>query len=207
MSDKKISDATIKRLPIYLRFLERTKASNIKSISSNEIGNLLKFNPAQVRKDLSFFGDFGKKGFGYDVDHLILTIRKILQLDKEISVCIVGFGHLGHALCHYSAYQQDNMKIKAIFDKQQDKLGNEFDGIPIFNMNNLTDVIKEKNIKIGIITVPHEFAQEVANALIDAGVKAILNFAPITIHVPDEIKVHYADFTTELHSLAYFLEK
>ena len=206
MKTPKISEAVVRRLPIYLRFLNELSKKNVQTVSSQDLGHKLDLNPAQIRKDLAYFGEFGKKGIGYDVDYLIEKIRQILKLDKVIPVALVGAGNLGRALCNYNAYLKDNMKIVAVFDAQQAKIGESINNLSVKPMNQLCDTIQELKVRIGIITVPAMEAQHVANQFVEAGVEAILNFAPIIIKVPNEIRVHHADFTTELQSLAYYLD-
>jgi len=202
----KISEAVVRRLPVYLRFLNELSKKGVHTVSSQDLGQKLDLNPAQIRKDLAYFGEFGKKGIGYDVDYLIEKIRQILKLDKVIPVALVGAGNLGRALCNYNAYLKDNMKIVAVFDAHAAKVGESINNLHVKPMNELSETIKKLHVRIGIITVPAAEAQNVANQFVEAGIEAILNFAPIIIKVPNEIRVHHADFTTELQSLAYYLD-
>lgn len=206
MKSMKISEAVVRRLPIYLRFLNELSRMNVTTVSSQDLGAKLNLNPAQIRKDLAYFGEFGKKGIGYDVTYLIEKIRQILKLDREIQVALVGAGNLGRALSNYNAYLQDNMKIVAIFDAMPGKVGEKLNNMTVLPMEKLADTIRDMQIRIGIITVPASEAQNVANHFVDAGIEAILNFAPVIIRVPDNVRVHHADFTTDLQSLAYYLE-
>jgi redox-sensing transcriptional repressor len=206
MKTLKISEAVVRRLPIYLRFLNELTLKNISTVSSQDLGQKLDLNPAQIRKDLAYFGEFGKKGIGYDVAYLIEKIRQILKLDKQIPVALVGAGNLGRALCNYNAYLQDQMKIVAVFDASPGKVGETINNLIVQPMEELRETLTKLNVRIGIITVPALEAQNVANQFIESGTEAILNFAPINIKVPGEIRVHYADFTTELQSLAYYLD-
>lgn len=203
----KISEAVVRRLPIYLRHLMELKQREVLTISSQDLGNKLDLNPAQIRKDLAYFGDFGRKGIGYDVSYLIEQIRHILKLDMKIHVGLVGAGKLGHALCNYTVYLQDNMKIVAVFDAQPDKAGSPISNLKVQPMEDLIDTVKSLGIRIGIITVPDTEAQHVADQFIQAGVEAILNFAPVILKVPPHVRVHTADFTTDLFSLAYYLQE
>ncbi|MBD2861246.1 redox-sensing transcriptional repressor Rex [Paenibacillus oceani] len=206
MKTPKISEAVVRRLPVYLRFLNELSRRNVQMVSSQDLGQKLDLNPAQIRKDLAYFGEFGKKGIGYDVAYLIEKIRQILKLDQIIPVILVGAGNLGRALCNYNAYLKDNMKIVAVFDSSPDKLGEHINNLTVQPMTVLHETVREHKVRIGIITVPAFEAQLVANQFVDAGVEAILNFAPVIIKVPNEIRVHHADFTTELQSLAYYLD-
>ncbi|OXM88031.1 redox-sensing transcriptional repressor Rex [Paenibacillus rigui] len=206
MKTLKISEAVVRRLPVYLRFLNELSKKSVHTVSSQDLGQKLDLNPAQIRKDLAYFGEFGKKGIGYDVDYLIEKIRQILKLDKLIPVALVGAGNLGRALCNYNAYLKDNMKIVAVFDAHESKIGESINNLHVKPMRDLKETIESLHVRIGIITVPAAEAQNVANEFVSAGVEAILNFAPMIIKVPNEVRVHHADFTTELQSLAYYLD-
>ncbi|MFC4777604.1 redox-sensing transcriptional repressor Rex [Paenibacillus sp. GCM10023252] len=207
MKQVKISEAVVRRLPIYLQVLGELSKREVQTVSSQELGIKLDLNPAQIRKDLAYFGDFGRKGIGYDVSYLIEKIRQILKLDQQLNVGLVGAGNLGHALCNYNTYSKDNMKITAVFDAHPSKVGTKINSMTVLSMDNLVETVKEHNIRIGIITVPAAEAQNVANKFVEAGVEGILNFAPAILRVPDEVRVHHADFTKELLSLAYYLER
>ena len=206
MKSMKISDAVVRRLPVYLRYLNELSLKNVQTVSSQDLGRKLDLNPAQIRKDLAYFGEFGKKGIGYDVGYLIEKIRQILKLDKTINVALVGAGNLGRALCNYNIYLKDNMKIAAVFDAAPDKIGERINNLIVQPISELKETIVKKHIRIGIITVPAGEAQLVANQFVEAGIEALLNFAPAIIKVPPEIRVHHADFAIELQSLAYFLD-
>nr|WP_283094379.1 redox-sensing transcriptional repressor Rex [Paenibacillus sp. ATY16] len=203
----KISEAVVRRLPIYLQVLNELYNREVQTVSSQELGLKLDLNPAQIRKDLAYFGDFGRKGIGYDVSYLIEKIQQILKLDQRINVALVGAGNLGHALCNYNKYSKDNMKIVAVFDDHQNKIGTMINNLTILPMDKLKETVQENNIRIGIITVPGPEAQNVANQFVEAGIEGILNFAPAILRLPEHIRIHHADFTRELLSLAYYLEK
>jgi redox-sensing transcriptional repressor len=203
----KISEAVVRRLPVYLRYLNELSHKNVQTVSSQDLGHKLDLNPAQIRKDLAHFGEFGKKGIGYDVAYLIEKIRQILKLDQELQVALVGAGNLGRALSNYNAYLKDNMKIVAVFDVMQEKIGNRINNLSVQPMEELKETVQKLKIRIGIITVPASEAQQVADRFVEAGIQAILNFAPAILKVPADIRVHYADFTIELQSLAYYLEQ
>ncbi|MFP4977869.1 redox-sensing transcriptional repressor Rex [Paenibacillus sp. CN-4] len=205
MKSDKISEAVVRRLPVYLRFLNELNKREIATVSSQELGQKLELNPAQIRKDLAYFGDFGRKGIGYDVSYLIEKIRHILKLDQQINVALVGAGNLGHALSNYNAYLKDTMKIVAIFDSYPPKIGQKINSLTVQPMEELADTIRSQGIRIGIITVPDSEAQAVADILVGSGIEAILNFAPVILKTPPEVRVHAADFTTDLQSLAYYL--
>jgi len=203
----KISEAVVRRLPMYLRNLNELAKSDVQTVSSQELGRRLDLNPAQIRKDLAYFGEFGKKGIGYDVNYLVEKIRGILKLDQEIRVALVGAGNLGHALCNYNAYLKDNMRISAVFDANPKRVGESINQLSVQPMHELVETVREQRVRIGIITVPAAEAQNVADQFVEAGVEGILNFAPSIIKVPHHIRVHYADFTIELQSLAYYLNR
>ncbi|MEV3721900.1 redox-sensing transcriptional repressor Rex [Paenibacillus larvae] len=205
MKTEKISEAVVRRLPIYLRYLNELAIKNVMTVSSQDLGQKLDLNPAQIRKDLAYFGEFGKKGIGYDVAYLIEKIRQILNLDKQNPVVLVGAGNLGRALSNYNVYLSDQMKIVAVFDASPGKIGQTINNLQVKPMEDLIPTVRKLGVRIGIITVPASEAQNVANQFIEAGVEAILNFTPIIIKVPPEVRVHNADFTADLQSLAYYL--
>lgn len=206
LKTQKISEAVVRRLPIYLRFLNELAMKNVSTVSSHDLGQKLDLNPAQIRKDLAYFGEFGKKGIGYDIAYLIEKIRQILKLDRHIQVALVGAGNLGRALCNYNTYLRNDMKIVAVFDAMPSKAGESINNLIVQPMHEMKKVLSELGVRIGIITVPANEAQNVANQFVDCGIEAILNFAPVIIKVPPEVRVHHADFTTELQSLAYYLD-
>ncbi len=207
MKSPRISEAVVRRLPMYLRYLNELLQSGVSTVSSQDLGKRLELNPAQIRKDLAYFGEFGKKGIGYDVAYLVEKIRGILKLDQEIRVGLVGAGNLGHALCNYNVYLKDNMRIAAVFDASPKRVGERINQLIVQPMNELVGTVKAQDIQIGIITVPAAEAQNVADQFVEAGVKGILNFAPAILRVPPNIRIHYADFTIELQSLAYYLNR
>jgi len=162
-------------------------------------------NPAQIRKDLAYFGEFGRKGIGYDVSYLIEKIKQILKLDRFLKIGLVGAGHLGIAISNYNQYIKENFSIRAIFDTDPQKVGQKIGSAEVFHLDDLQREIEDKGIQMGIITVPAQEAQKVADRLIDAGIRAILNFAPVNLKVPPNVYLRNADLTTELQSLAYYL--
>ncbi len=206
MKPNKISEAVVRRLPIYLRFLNELSLSNIQTVSSQDLGEKLDLNPAQIRKDLAYFGEFGRKGVGYNVDYLIEKIRQILKLDKMMNVALVGTGNLGRALCNYNMYIKDNMKIVAVFDADQGKKGTLINHLTVQPMQELAAFVKQFDISVGIITVPAQEAQNVADQFVAAGIKGILNFAPVVLKATPGVRIHHADFTADLLSLAYYMD-
>jgi redox-sensing transcriptional repressor len=189
-----------------LRFLNELSLSSIQTVSSQDLGEKLDLNPAQIRKDLAYFGEFGRKGVGYNVDYLIEKIRQILKLDKMMNVALVGTGNLGRALCNYNMYIKDNMKIVAVFDADQGKKGTLINHLTVQPMQELASFVKQLDISVGIITVPAQEAQNVADQFVSAGIKGILNFAPVVLKSMPGIRIHHADFTAELLSLAYYMD-
>ncbi len=175
------------------------------TVSSQQMGHDLNLNPAQIRKDLSIFGDFGVKGMGYRVSELADKLSKILGLDKEIPIVLVGVGNLGAALCRYNRYQKSATKIVGLFDGHPAKIGQVHGSLEVRPMEELVDFVRQNNIKMAIITVPAAAAQSVCDALVAAGVKAILNFAPVLLNVPEGVRVQNSDVTVELQALAYYL--
>lgn len=207
MKSAKISEAVVRRLPIYLQSLNELHSREIGTVSSQELGQRLDLNPAQIRKDLAYFGEFGRKGIGYDVIYLIEKIRQILKVNQTINVALVGAGNLGLALCNYNKYSKDNMKITAVFDDNPQKIGTKINNLLVQPMDELVETVKQGDIRIGIITVPAVEAQNVANRFVEAGIEGVLNFAPGILRVPEEVRVQNADFTRELLSLAYYLNQ
>jgi redox-sensing transcriptional repressor len=202
----KISEAVVRRLPIYLRYLQGLQDLHIKTVSSYDLGQKLDMNPAQIRKDLAYFGEFGRKGIGYEVAYLVEKIKQILKLDRELNVALIGAGHLGIALSNYNRYTKEKMQIVAIFDNDPSKVGVSVGNLAIQHLDSLEQVVKERDVRIGMITVPATEAQKVADRLVEAGVKGILNFAPVSIRVPHDVHLRNADLTTELQTVAYFLD-
>ncbi|NLY10977.1 MAG: redox-sensing transcriptional repressor Rex [Firmicutes bacterium] len=209
---RKISDAVVRRLPIYLRVLDEI-AQNDESalISSQELGNKAGVGPALVRKDLAWFGEFGKQGVGYEVEYLRSELRKILNLESEIKVALVGVGSLGLALTRYNVkrYSEDdsfNLHIVALFDDDPNKIGNTVEGIEIHPFSKVEEIIPQEGIQMAILTVPGSEAQRVADTLVKYGVKAFLNFAPTKLNVPPHVHVASSDLSLELQRLAYYLQ-
>lgn len=206
MKTPKISEAVVRRLPVYLRYLQQLQDLNIRTVSSYELGQKLDMNPAQIRKDLAYFGEFGRKGIGYEVNYLVDKIRGILKIDRHLSCALIGAGHLGIALSNYNRFTQEKLSISAIFDNAVDKIGTPVGTLTIQPLEELERMVRERDIVIGIITVPASEAQVVADRLVESGVRGILNFAPISLRVPSSVSVRNADLTTELQTLAYYIE-
>jgi redox-sensing transcriptional repressor len=204
---KNIPDPTIARLPRYLRSFTEFLHNQQTVISSKELAALSSINPAQVRKDLAYFGQFGQRGIGYDVKTLDSKMREILGLNKIWRIALVGAGNLGTALLQYGGFTKAGFKIDAAFDVDPSKVGWELEGVRIWAAPAIRQVVREKKIEIGVVAVPASQAQRVADDLVDGGIRAILNFAPCVLAVPKSVLVRGVDLASELEHLTYFLEK
>jgi len=202
---KKISDSTIRRLSKYYRSLEFLIEKGIDTVSSDQLAEMDKITSAQVRKDLSFFGSFGKRGLGYNTNILKNQIGEILGLDKEWNVLIIGAGNVGRALADYEEFKKQGFKIIAIFDNNPKKIGTEIHGVEIKDFNCVKEIVRREKINIAIVAVPANAAQKVTNALVDAGIKAVLNFAPVSLKVPVNVRVKNENMAIEIESLSYYL--
>lgn len=205
MSNKRIPEGTISRLFVYLREVSALFGMNIRTVSSAELGERANLSDAQVRKDLGYFGQFGVSGSGYDTGELKGALVKILGKDKTWNVAVVGCGHLGSALLAYPGFKEHGLNLVAAFDSDGNKIGKDINGVIIQSLDEMPKVIKGKRISIGIIAVPAKTAQEAANKFIAAGIECILNFAPTSLNVPENIKVKDVDLSRELETLSYFL--
>ncbi|WP_252311139.1 redox-sensing transcriptional repressor Rex [Sinobaca sp. H24] len=203
---QKIPQATAKRLPLYYRFLENLHASGKTRVSSTELSEAVKVDSATIRRDFSYFGALGKKGYGYNVSYLLSFFRKTLDQDERTNVCLVGVGNLGTALLRYNFSRSDNTRIVSAFDVKDEIVGNEVGGVEIFHLDQLTEKAPEdEQPSVAILTVPAEFAQSTAEKIVDAGIKGILNFTPARLSLPPYIRVHHIDLSIELQTLVYFL--
>ena len=200
-------DVVIRRLPLYARSLRYLLQEDIRSVSSQELGERINVTAAQIRKDLSYFGEFGKQGIGYDVEKLLHQIERILGLNQQWPVALVGIGHLGEAIARYEGFRSQGIRIAAVFDSNPAKVGTEINGLVIQDDQHIDQVLREQNIKLAIIAVPAGRAQEVADTLVTAGVRAILNYAPVVIQVPDNVWVRHIDPVAVLHSMTYYLAR
>ncbi len=206
MRSEAIPDIVVRRLPIYVRTLRRMQAEGIASVSSEELGERIGVTAAQIRRDLSYFGKFGKQGKGYDVARLADEICHILHLDHQWDVALVGFGHLGQAIAHYRGFEPNGFRIAAIFARNPDHIGREVNGLVVLHEREITRVVREMGIKVGIVAVPAEAAQEVTDRLIAGGVRAILNYAPVILRVPEGVWIREIDPTSALQSLTFYLD-
>ncbi len=202
--NKRIPEGVISRLFVYLRELTELTEFNIRTISSAELGERANLSDAQVRKDLGYFGHFGVSGAGYSTEELKAALEKILGKDKIWNVAVVGAGHLGKALLNYPGFKERGLNIVAAFDADARKIGKRVKDITIQSIDELPKAIQKKKVSIGIIAVPAKDAQEVADKLIEAGIKGILNFAPEALTVPESVKVKDVDLSRELETLSYF---
>jgi len=206
METEKIPDIVIGRLPRYLQALQRMQQENHLTTNSKELGDRLGISAAQIRKDLSQFGEFGKQGTGYSVPFLIKTLQSILKVTSVWDVVLVGAGDLGHALARYQGFSNRGFRIAMIFDNDPQVIGNQIDHFVVQDMAFLMDKVREANIHVAMLTVPASSAQKVAENLIKAGVKAILSYAPITLNLPPGIHVEYIDPILKLQHMTYYLD-
>lgn len=202
---RKISDSTVRRLALYLRFLEQSAAQGLTTISSADLAQRGGTTPAQVRKDLSFFGSFGKRGLGYSVPELAGRIREILGLKRRHRVVLVGAGKMGGALLHYQGFRQHGFDVSAIYDRDPKKVGSRWNGLVVRDIRHVEVDLKKEPVEIAILVTPAEAAQEVADRLVGAGIKAILNFAPVQLRVPQDVAVQTVNMALELETLSFAL--
>jgi len=202
----RISDSTVRRLSGYYRILGELRDDGESTVSSYGLAHRAGATPAQVRKDLSFFGHFGKRGTGYDVRQLQSKLQSILGLDRRWRVCLVGAGNLAHALFAYKEFEREGFEIRAVLDNDPAKIGQKWNGLSVEPVDDLVRVVKEKNVEIGIITTPAAAAQQVVELFVKAGVDGILNFAPRKLFVPDHVNLRNVNLAIELESLSYALK-
>jgi redox-sensing transcriptional repressor len=201
-----VSELTTNRLSIYLRCLNALEARGVDAISSQALADQFHLNAAQIRKDLAYFGEFGVRGVGYHVKELRRDLRQILGLDRRLRVAIMGAGNLGLALADYPGFRQEGFEIAALFDLAQEKVGQESrGGVPIYDIRELKRITRRERLDIAAVAVPALQAQPVVDQVVAAGIKAILNFSPGTLHVPDDVKLKSVDLTVSLESLSFFL--
>jgi len=202
---KRIAEAAVARLPTYNRALDELDRKGVEIISSDELGERVGYSAAQIRKDLSCFGEFGKVGTGYYVKDLKEAISQILGIDRTWNVALVGAGNLGSALLAYPGFRERGFRIVAVFDNDLRKIGKKWENVILQDISEMPEKIKEQDIQIGIIAVPAKVAQQIADMLVLSGIRAILNFAPARIVVPDGVELRAADLSRELERLSYFL--
>jgi redox-sensing transcriptional repressor len=206
MSDKEIPNIIVGRLPLYLRSLQRMKKEDRQITSSQELGERLGISAAQIRKDLSQFGEFGKQGTGYNINYLIKQIRRILHIDHEWDVAVIGAGDIGSAVARYKGFANRGFGVTVVFDVDPGKIGAEIGEFTVQDSAHMVDLIKKTGIKIAMIAVPAIKAQQVADKLVEAGIQAILNYAPINLNVPSNVRVQYIDPSIHLQRMTYYLE-
>ncbi|HIV79710.1 MAG TPA: redox-sensing transcriptional repressor Rex [Candidatus Avanaerovorax faecigallinarum] len=201
----KISNAVIKRLPRYRRYLYELRKKGVEKISSKEFSNLIGYTASQIRQDLNNFGGFGQQGYGYSVEGLYDEISAILGLDREYRMVILGAGNLGQAIIKYTKVHKTGFKVCAAFEVKPSLIGKEIDGLKIYDYEDIVEYVENENIDIGIICVDEKNAQEVADKLSFAGVKGIWNFAPTDIEVPPHVAIENVHLSDSLHALAYHM--
>lgn len=207
MSEHKIPQVTAKRLPLYYRYLEKLHAIGKQRISSADLSDALQIDPATIRRDFSYLGELGKKGYGYNVTYLLQFLRDFLKQDEVTNVVLIGVGNLGTALLRYNFYRSHNTKLVAGFDEDVNKIGTDIDGIPVFSMDRFAEIIELHNVEVAILTVPVNVAQSTTDFLVKSGIRGILNFTPARITAPAPVRIHHIDLTSELQTLIYFLKK
>ena len=205
MTLREIPDIVVGRLPVYLRALSRMFHEGQQITSSKELGERLGISSAQIRKDLSHFGEFGKQGTGYQIEFLIQQLQRILKVGTEWEVALVGVGDLGHALAHYNGFANRGFRITALFDNNPEKIGTAVNGLTILDAANLVREIQTRDLKIAMLAVPADKAQAVAGQLVEAGIEGILNYAPINLTVPKRVRVQYIDPVIHLQRMTFYL--
>jgi redox-sensing transcriptional repressor len=202
---KRIAESTVRRLSLYLRFLEDAEGRGLTTISSEELAKRGGTTSAQVRKDLSFFGSFGKRGLGYSVPELTVRLREILGLEQRWSVVVVGAGKIGAALVHYLGAEERAFTVAAAYDVNPEKIGRKLEGVPIHDIANIEQDIARTAADIAVLAIPGDQAQRVVDRLVKAGVRAIFNFAPVQLHVPSHVAVKNINMAMELEGLSFAL--
>jgi redox-sensing transcriptional repressor len=206
MVNKETPDIIIGRLPVYLRALQHMQARGVQTTSSQELGEQVGISAAQIRKDLSQFGEFGKQGTGYNIDFLIGKLREILKVDRVWDVAVVGMGNMGHAIARYQGFTDQGFRITMVFDNDQAKIGERVGNFTVQDIKDMTAIVRKAGLKIAMLCVPAASAQQVANQLVEAGIKAILNYAPISLNVPKGVWVQYLDPSVGLQRMTYYLD-
>lgn len=207
MLEKNIPNATAKRLALYYRIFKRLYADNVAKASSQQIADAMGIDPATVRRDFSYFGELGRRGFGYDTKKLMNFFAELLGDHSTTNVMLIGVGNIGRALLHYRFHDRNKMQIALAFDTDDNELvgTKTSDGIPIYGISSIKEHLAETPVETAILTVPSSKAQEVTDILVDAGVRGILSFSPVNLQVPENVVVQYVDLTSELQTLLYFM--
>lgn len=206
MNKIKIPKATARRLPLYYRYLILLNEEGKEKVSSTELSEAVQVDSASIRRDFSYFGALGKRGYGYDVKSLLGFFKKILNQDTLTNVALIGVGNLGHALLNYNFKRSNNIRISCAFDINSDLTGKIVSGVPVYDMKDMIEQIREQQITIAILTVPQTNAQKTANEIVEAGVRGIMNFTPVRLSAPAGVRIQNVDLATELQTLVYFLE-
>ena len=207
MRDRAIPEATVGRLPIYLRALIEMAENGAATISSGDLAEAAGVNSAKVRKDLSYLGSYGTRGVGYDVAYLIHQVRRELGLTQHWPVVIAGAGNLGHALSNYKGFSERGFRIVSLVDNEEEKVGERIGDMAVEHIDWLPEIVRCKDVAIGVICTPAGAAQEVADRMVAAGIRSILNFAPAVISVPEHVSVRKVDLSIELQILAYYEQR
>ncbi len=206
MEEKTVPNIVVGRLPLYLRTLQLMSQEGRRVTSSQELGERLGISAAQIRKDLSQFGEFGKQGTGYNIDFLTDQLRQILHINQVWDVAIIGVGDVGHGLARFQGFSNRGFRIVMLFDNNPQKIGTSVGGFIIQDLSGMVTKLKEANVQVAMLTVPVDQAQSVTNLLVQAGVRSILNYAPINISVPASVRVQYIDPVLHLQRMTYYLE-
>ena len=206
MNAAPVPDIIVSRLPLYLQVLQRLARDGVQTTSSQELGEKMGISAAQIRKDLSQFGEFGKQGTGYSIPFLIDQLQNILKVTCVWEIALVGAGDLGHAIARYQGFANRGFHIAMVFDNNPEKIGKTVGGLPVYDIAEMPRRIREANIKIAMLTVPSQVAQHTAEQLVSAGVRAILNYAPILLNLPPSVRVDYIDPILKLQHMTYCLE-
>jgi redox-sensing transcriptional repressor len=206
MKKREIPDIIVSRLPVYLRALRRMQAREQQNTSSQELGDQVGISAAQIRKDLSQFGEFGKQGTGYNIAFLIGKLCEILQVEHVWDVALVGMGDMGHALARYQGFHDRGFRVAMVFDNDPAKVGERVGEFVVQDTHEMVQAIREANVRVAMVCVPASVAQTVTNQLVEAGVKAILNYAPVSVSVPAGVRVQYLDPSIGLQRMTYYLD-
>ncbi|APP10078.1 redox-sensing transcriptional repressor Rex [Lactobacillus delbrueckii subsp. delbrueckii DSM 20074 = JCM 1012] len=202
----RIPKATAKRLPLYYRYLLLLNDEGKDKVSSTELAEAVQVDSASIRRDFSYFGALGKRGYGYDVKNLLSFFKKILNQDTLTNVALIGVGNLGHALLNYNFKRSNNIRISCAFDINPEITGKITQGVPVYSMDEMKQQIADQQIRIAILTVPQATDQKTADEMIEAGIKGIMNFTPIRLSAPNGVRIQNVDLATELQTLIYFLD-
>ena len=205
MKEHSIPKATVKRLPLYYRYLRILNNAGKTKVSSTELSEAIQVDSATIRRDFSYFGELGKRGYGYDVEDLMHFFGKILNDDQLTNVALVGVGNLGSALLKFKFHQSNSIRVSCAFDVKEDIVGRIVDGIPVYPLDSMVEQIKLQQIEIAILTLPAQQAQQVVDQLAAAGIKGILNFTAARLTAPEDVIIQSVDLTNEVQTLIYFL--